>query len=74
MDDPETIRLSEVSHTGERQTSCDITYMWNLKKRRGGNTNELICRTEEEADSQTLATKGDRWEAGTGICTLRFME
>ena len=34
----------------ERQTSYDITYMWNLKKDR----NELICRTE--TDSQTLRT------------------
>ena len=44
----EIIILSEVRLTSERQTSYDITHMWNLKK----NTNKLICRTE--TDSQTL--------------------
>ena len=33
----------------ERQTSYDVTYMWNLKK---NNITETICRTE--TDSQTL--------------------
>ena len=28
--DPEIVILNEVSHT-ERQTPCDIAYMWNLK-------------------------------------------
>ena len=28
-----TIILSEVSQDSERQTSDDITYMWNLKNR-----------------------------------------
>ena len=54
-------------------------------KKRGGDTNELICGTE--TDSQTLknsVTKGDRWGGGTvggmgwgfgiGICTLKYME
>ena len=35
----------------ERQTSYDIAYMQNLKKK-GGDTNELTCRTE--TDSQIL--------------------
>ena len=35
----------------ERQTSFDITYMWNLKKK---DKNELIYKTE--TDSQTLQT------------------
>ena len=39
---------------GERQTSYDITYMWNLKKKK--DTNELICRTE--IDSQNLKNHG----------------
>ena len=38
------IILSEVR---QRQTSHDITYMWNLKN----DTNELISKTER--DSQT---------------------
>ena len=38
----------------ERQTSYDITYTWDLKKKKKKDTNELICRTE--TDSQTLKT------------------
>ena len=76
--DLEIIILSEVS---ERQTSHDIIYMWNLKKK---DTYELIYRTE--IDSQTLKTNlwlpkgagggqgGMSWGFGTGICTLRYME
>ena len=45
----------------ERQTSCDITYMWNLKKKK--HTNELIYRTE--TDSQTL--KNIWLPKGTGL-------
>ena len=30
--DLEITILSEVSQTEKRQMSCDITYMWNLKK------------------------------------------
>ena len=45
--DPEMIILSEVG-----QTSYDITYMWNLKKKK--DKNELIYKTE--TDSQTLKT------------------
>ena len=47
--DLEVIILSEVSQT-ERQISCDITYMWNLKN----DTSELIYKTE--TDSQTQKT------------------
>ena len=32
----------------ERQISCDITYMWNLKK---NDTNELIYETETESQT-----------------------
>ena len=65
--DLEIIILSEVS---ERQTSYDITYMWNIKK----DTNEVICRIER--DSQTLKKNfmvpkgtGDRegWTRGLGL-------
>ena len=38
--DLEIILLSEVSQK-ERQISCDITYMWNIKY----DTKELICET-----------------------------
>ena len=47
MDGPRDYHASEVC---DRQTSYDITLMWNLKK----HTNELICRIE--TDSQTLKT------------------
>ena len=43
----EMIILSEGSRS-ERQASCDITYMWNLKEK---GTNELICKAE--IDTQT---------------------
>ena len=44
----------------ERQTSYDITYRWNLKKK---DTNELICRTETDLDieNQLMVTKVDRY-------------
>ena len=32
----------------ERQASCDITYMWNLKEK---GTNELICKAEIDPQS-----------------------
>ena len=37
--------LSKVS---QRQISCDITYMWNLKN----STNELIYKAETESQTQ----------------------
>ena len=39
----EIIILSEVNT--EKQISCDITYMWNLKY----DTNELIYKTETDS-------------------------
>ena len=55
MDGYRDIILSEVSQT-EKDTSYDITYMWNLKY----DTNELIYKTE--TDSQTerhVVAKGE---------------
>ena len=40
--DLEVIILNKVSQT-EKQISCNITYMWNLKK---NDTNELIYKAE----------------------------
>ena len=63
----------------ERQTSCDITYMWNIKK----DKNKLICRTEidTQTENKLLVTKGTggevgemAWGLGIGICTLRHLE
>ena len=45
------IILSEVS---QRQISYDITYMWNLKKKK--DTHELTYKIE--TDSHNMATKG----------------
>ena len=46
----------------ERQTSYDITHMWNLRKKK--DTNELcICRTEADSEKR-MVTKADRWGAG----------
>ena len=69
--DLETIILSEVDSV--IQTSYDITYMWNLKKK---DTNEVICRTETH--SQTLKTYGyqrgqvGEWKGGTGGLELAY--
>ena len=64
----------------ERQTSYDITYMWNLKY----DTNELIYETE--TDSQTQRTdlwlprgwggggEGMDWELGVSRCKLLYRE
>ena len=32
--------------------SCDITYMWNLKKKKKTDTNELIYKTEIDPQAQ----------------------
>ena len=51
MDGPGDHHTKWSKSDGERQISCDITYMWNLKKY---DTNELIYKTE--TDSQTSKT------------------
>ena len=44
--DLEIIILSEQSQTEkEKEISCDIAYMWNLKK---NDTNELVYKTETD--------------------------
>jgi len=48
----EIIILSEVS---QRQISYDIVYMWNLKKRKNNDTDEIIYKIETK--SQTLKKK-----------------
>ena len=45
--DSEIVILSEVSQR-QRQMSCYIAYMWNLKKKKKG-TNKLIYKTEKES-------------------------
>ena len=45
------IILSEVSQT-ERQTSYDITYMWNLKNKR----NELMSKQKQETLRRSVVT------------------
>ena len=44
--DLEFLILSEVR---QRQITCDITYMWNLKY----DTNELVYKTETESQIQS---------------------
>ena len=50
--DVEIIILGEVS---KRQTSYDITFMWNLKKK---DTNELIYKTETYSQKHRKQTHG----------------
>ena len=65
MDGPRDAHTKQSESDQERQVSCDITYMWNLKY----DTNELIHGTE--TDSQTQRT--DLWlprrmRMGKGWC------
>ena len=46
MDGPRDCHTEWSKSDTERQISYDITYMWNLKKKKG--TNELIYKTEIE--------------------------
>ena len=55
--DLEIIILSKVS---QRQISCDITYIWNLKN----STNELIYKTE--TDSQVVKSKQNKLQLPKG--------
>ena len=67
--------LSEVRG---KQTSYDITYMWNLKK----DTNELIAEQKQthRLIEQTYSYQrehvggGMDWGFGIGICTLGYMQ
>ena len=71
--DMEIIILSEVSQT-ERQMSCDIAYMWNLKKK---DTNENIYKTEQTHRKQIYGERlwgGIDWEFGIDIYTLLFFK
>ena len=36
------LEMITISKSDNERHTCDITYMWNLKK----GTNELICRTD----------------------------
>ena len=70
--DPEVNILSEVSRA-EKDKDHDITYMWNLKKKKKKHTNELIYKTK--TDSQTYKTilwlpKGNEGEGYIKSLTL----
>ena len=54
--------LSEMSDN-ERQILYAIIYSWNLKN----NTNECICETETDSDTENkpVITKGEREGRGT---------
>ena len=60
--DLENIMLSEMSDN-ERQILYAIIYTWNLKN----NTNECICETETDSDTENkpVITKGEREGRGT---------
>ena len=76
--DLETSMLNKNKSGRERQISCDIPYMWDLKY----DTHELIYETETDThtENRLVVTKrkgsGGRkdWEFGTSRCTLLHME
>ena len=47
MDGPRDYHTKWSKSDRERQISYDITYMWNLKKKKN-DTNELIYKTETD--------------------------
>ena len=55
---PEIIILSEVSQ--KKQIPYDITYMWNLKF----DTDELICETEIDSQTQKTDMVAKGWQGG----------
>jgi len=42
---------SEVSQTEKDKISYNIAYMWNLKKKKKNDTNELIYKTETDSQA-----------------------
>ena len=57
MDGPRDCHIKWSKSDRERQISCDITYMCNLKK---NNINELIYKTEIDSEIKNLTVmKGD---------------
>ena len=75
MDGPRNYHIDEVWQ--EKQTSYNITYVFNLKKK----GYKLICRRETDSDFEKfMLTKGHRCGGGMdlgfgiGICTWRCME
>ena len=46
----------------QRQISCEVAYMWNLKKK---DTDKLIYK--REIDSQTERTSGYQWRKGRSV-------
>ena len=64
--DLENIILSE----RERQISCDITYMWNLKY----DTNELTCETDSQTENRLVVAKGGGqvWSRSFGLTDTNY--
>ena len=64
MDGPRDYHTEWNKSDRERQTSYDITYIWNLKKK--NETNEFIYKTETHSDVENkfMVTKGERQEGG----------
>ena len=58
MDGPTNYYAQWRNSSRERQISCDITYMWNLKD----DTNELIYQIETDSDFENkfVVIKGKR--------------
>ena len=60
MDGPGDYQTKWGKSDRERQISCDITYMWNLKKKIQmnflQNRNRLI-----DFENKLMVTKGERW-------------
>ena len=74
MDGPKDYHTKWSQSDRERQISYNMTYMWNLKKKK--DTNELIYKTA--TDPQTLKTilwlpKGKHW-GGWGEDKLRVWD
>ena len=64
MDGPRDCNTEWSKSDRERQISYDIAYMWNLKKKKKGGTNELTYKTEVVTDVENKLLPGDKWGRG----------
>ena len=62
MDGPRDNHTKQSKSGRERQTSCDITYMWNLKY----DAYELIYKTETDSQTQKANSRLPKGKCGQG--------
>ena len=75
--DLEMIKISEVSRT-ERLISYDVTYVWNLKKKK--QTKTYFPNRDSDTKNKLMVKEGERWggmmneEVGINIYILLYIK